>query len=185
MSFRRRNRSAYKGGFTLVELLVSAAILSVIMLMVAQMIGDTSKIWKNASAKVDAFRQARIGFELMTDELRQATTNTYWDYFNSAGQTVAEYNAGGGNQCFPPGGLRAAIRAAFHQRTGCDASLGGDSSRGLLRGDPRSLFLLARRLHANRLLFQPQLIAHGHRFFLSSSVRTRRTSSRMGRPPVY
>ena len=96
-----RRSSAFRKGFTLVELLVSVAILAIIMLLVAQMIDDTSKVWKTTSGKIDAFRQARIGFEMMTDELRQATTNTYWDYFNSAGQTVAQYNAGGGATFLP------------------------------------------------------------------------------------
>jgi uncharacterized protein (TIGR02599 family) len=101
MSFRTLIRPVSRRGFTLVEVLVSTAILGLIMLMVAQMIGDTSRIWKTTSGKIDAFRQARLGFELMTDELRQATTNTYWDYFNKEGQTVAEYNAGGGATFLP------------------------------------------------------------------------------------
>ncbi len=80
-------------GFTLVELLVAMVILTIILLLVSQMIGDTSKAWKNTSAKIDSFRDARLGFEMMTDELRQATMNTYWEYFNASGQTPAQWNA--------------------------------------------------------------------------------------------
>ena len=77
----RRNDS----GFTLVEMLVSMAVLGLIMLLTTEMIGNTEKIWKNTTAKVDAFQGARAGFQLMTDQLRQATLNTYYDYYNAAG----------------------------------------------------------------------------------------------------
>ena len=86
---RKNIRRSDRSGFTLVELLVATAILAVVMLLVTRMIGDTGKIWSKTTAKIDAFRQARLGFELMTSEMAQATTNTYWDYFNAAGQTVA------------------------------------------------------------------------------------------------
>ena len=97
-----RKRQASARGFTLVELLVSMAILAVIMLLVTQMIGATSKVWSKTSAKIDSFRQARLGFELLTTELKQATTNTYWDYFNAQGLTVGQYNATGNSAPFSP-----------------------------------------------------------------------------------
>jgi uncharacterized protein (TIGR02599 family) len=126
---RRFRSSGSRHGFTLVELLVSVAILSLIMLMVAQMIGDTSKIWKQTTGKIDAFRQARLGFELMTDELRQATTNTYWDYFNSSGQTVAEYNAGGGATFLPAAyGRQSELHFISGLSTGLGLTLPGGCS---------------------------------------------------------
>ncbi len=89
-------------GFTLTELLVAVAVLTIVLLLVARMIGDTSKIWKNTSAKIDSFRDARLGFEMMTDELRQATMNTYWEYFNASGQTPAQWNATSPSTSFQP-----------------------------------------------------------------------------------
>ena len=100
--FSSRPCSAIRAGFTLVELLVAMAILAIIMLLVTQMVGDTSKVWTKTSGKIDAFRQARLGFEEMTTELAQATTNTYWDYFNAAGQNVAQWNATGTTAPFVP-----------------------------------------------------------------------------------
>jgi len=78
-------------GFTLVEMLVAVTILVGIMVLATQMIGATSKVWKNTTAKIEAFQNARDGFQLMTDELRQATLNTYWDYYDSTGHTSRNY----------------------------------------------------------------------------------------------
>ncbi len=86
--YRRINRR----GFTLVELLVAMTILVLVLILAAQMIAATSKLWKNTTSKIEAFQAARDGFQLMTDELRQATVNTYWDYFTAKGQTIAQWN---------------------------------------------------------------------------------------------
>ena len=83
----------YRLGFTLIEMLVAVAILAIIMVLASQMIGATGKIWKNTTAKLESFQGARDAFQLMADQLRQATVNTYWDYFNAAGQSRAQYNA--------------------------------------------------------------------------------------------
>jgi uncharacterized protein (TIGR02599 family) len=67
-------------------MLVSVAILGLIMLLAAQMIDETERVWKTTSARTDAFQAARAGFEQMTDQLRQATVKTYYDYFDVAYQ---------------------------------------------------------------------------------------------------
>jgi uncharacterized protein (TIGR02599 family) len=87
-SFAQKSRHGRKHGFTLVEMLVAVSILALIMILAAQMIGATSKIWKNTTSKIEAFQNARDGFQLMTDELRQATVNTYWDYFDNTGRSA-------------------------------------------------------------------------------------------------
>jgi uncharacterized protein (TIGR02599 family) len=80
-------------GFTLVEMLTSIAVLAVIILLASEMIGSTEKLYKNTTAKIDSFRDARVAFEMMTDQLRQATVNTYYDYFDSTGRTLEQFNA--------------------------------------------------------------------------------------------
>ncbi len=77
-------------GFTLVEMLVSMVVLVFIMVLVAQMIATTGKIWKNTTAKIESFQSARDAFQSMTDQLRQATVNTYYDYFNKFGFTQTQ-----------------------------------------------------------------------------------------------
>jgi len=67
-------------GFTIVELLVSMAILSLIMVLLAAMVSSVSTVWRNTTGKISAFAEARAGFEAMTRKLSQATINSYWDY---------------------------------------------------------------------------------------------------------
>ncbi len=75
---RRRSRAA----FTLVELLVSMVLLILIVAIVLQMSDQTGKIWRSSAAKIQAFQEARAGFEAMTRKLSQATLNTYYDYYD-------------------------------------------------------------------------------------------------------
>ena len=66
--------------FTLVELMVSMAVMIVLLLILLSMVNQTSATWRFATAKVEQFRSARDGFEAITRRLSQATLNTYWDY---------------------------------------------------------------------------------------------------------
>lgn len=66
--------------FTLVELLVSMAILAVLMLILLSAMGTVQRTWISSTAKIEQFRNARQGFEAMTRKMSQATLNTYWDY---------------------------------------------------------------------------------------------------------
>ncbi len=67
-------------GFTLVELLVSMAVLSLLMVLLVSITDATRKSWSAATAKTQQFREAREAFEAITRRLSQATLNTYWDY---------------------------------------------------------------------------------------------------------
>ena len=66
--------------FTLVEVLMAAAILVTILAFLLVVTDQTARIWSSTSAKVEQFREARTGFERVTTRLSQATLNTYWDY---------------------------------------------------------------------------------------------------------
>jgi uncharacterized protein (TIGR02599 family) len=67
-------------GFTLVELLVSMAVLSVLMIFLAQVLSDTQRTWGQAKARVGEFRESRAAFEAIARRLSQATLNSYWGY---------------------------------------------------------------------------------------------------------
>ncbi len=78
-------------GFTLIEILVAIAVLSVLMVLVFSVIEDTSRIWRRSTAKIEAFQDARNAFQLITRTLSQATLNVYYDYFDSGGSSMAAY----------------------------------------------------------------------------------------------
>ena len=75
---RARRRLA---GFSLVELMVSCAILAVMMGLISLAIRQMAGGIKTSTAKVDAFQSARTGFEAVSRTLGVATLNTYWDYY--------------------------------------------------------------------------------------------------------
>lgn len=67
-------------GFTLVELLVSTAIITLLLVILVQITAQTSATWRYTTGKAEQFRGARMAFETMTRKIAQATLNTYWDY---------------------------------------------------------------------------------------------------------
>src|SRR5437867_2293961 len=70
------------GGFTLVEVMVSMAILVLLLLVLVSITDATRKTWSYTSSKIEQFQDAREAFESITRKLSQATLNTYWDYDN-------------------------------------------------------------------------------------------------------
>ena len=87
---RSKSATAVSGnvnGFTLVELLVSTAIIALIMLMLVQVTNNITSAWRSTAEKVEKFQGARDGFEAMTRRISQATLNTYWDYYDVSGVT--------------------------------------------------------------------------------------------------
>lgn len=81
---------AGSGGFTLVELLLSMTIVAVLLLMVSSVLGYVQKGWKQASARVSQFREARRAFDRITTSLGQATLNNYVAYrFDNAANPLA------------------------------------------------------------------------------------------------
>ena len=67
-------------GFTLVELIASAAVIALLMLMLVQMSRSTGDTWRHGMSKAEEFRESRRAFEVVTRRLALATLNTYWDY---------------------------------------------------------------------------------------------------------
>lgn len=74
-----------RSAFTLVELLVSMAVLLVLLVGLVGMVNQTSSLWRNTNGRIEQYRQAREGFEAMTRRLSQATLNTYLDYVDANG----------------------------------------------------------------------------------------------------
>lgn len=72
----------HREGFTLVELLVAIALLTLIALLLTSMTGATASTWRYTTARIEQFRGAETAYESITRRLSQATLNTYWDYDN-------------------------------------------------------------------------------------------------------
>ena len=75
-------------GFTLVELLVAMAVLALLVLCLSGITEQTGKLWRQTSARVEAFREARNAYEAMTRQISQATLNTYQDYYGYASSSL-------------------------------------------------------------------------------------------------
>ena len=65
-------------GFTLIELMLSTALIALLMLLFVTMVEQTSNIWKRTTSKISQFQSTRAAFDAMTRNLSQATLNTYW-----------------------------------------------------------------------------------------------------------
>lgn len=69
-----------RGGFTLVELLAASTVFLILLGLVMAMLNQTTHVWRRSREQLDAFRSAREAFELMTQQLSEATLNPYWAY---------------------------------------------------------------------------------------------------------
>ncbi len=74
------SNSPKSSGFTLVELLVSTALIALVALLLVTMTNSTASTWRYTTGRIEQFRGADTAFEAMTRRLSQATLNTYWDY---------------------------------------------------------------------------------------------------------
>ena len=70
-------------GFTLLEVLITLAILLVILVAVMQFLTDVDQAWKSAAA--DPFAEAQNAFETVAKNLAAATLAPYQDYADSSG----------------------------------------------------------------------------------------------------
>ena len=84
--------SLHRRGFTLVELMVSTALIALLMLLLLGTVDQTQNIWKRTTAKVTQFQASRAAFEAMNRRLSQATLNTYYRPVDTtSGNSKAEY----------------------------------------------------------------------------------------------
>ena len=94
MKLPSSHKSFSARAFSLIELMVSIAVLSLLLVIVFQMLEQMQKTWKRTRQTVAEFKDARNGFEEMGRRLGQATTNSYYGYIKakapigSSGQTA-------------------------------------------------------------------------------------------------
>lgn len=71
-------RAAHRSkAFTLVEIMVAVAVLSLLLAISAQVIGQAQRTWSRSTARLSQFREVRLAFDLMTRTLSQATLGSY------------------------------------------------------------------------------------------------------------
>jgi uncharacterized protein (TIGR02599 family) len=81
------------GAFTLVEVLLSTAVLSLLVIVLVSITNQTAATWRYTTGKIEQFSGARDAFESLTRQIGQATLNTRYDYFNSSGEARTQDNA--------------------------------------------------------------------------------------------
>ena len=68
--------------FTLVEMIVAIAVLSILLLLAAAVITKTSSIWIYSNSKMAEGREARVAFNSLVSRLSEATVDQYYGYTN-------------------------------------------------------------------------------------------------------
>ena len=98
----RRRREPHRTGFSLVEMLIAMAILTIILGILFAMTQQTAKMYKSTGGQIEAFRSARNAFESMTRNLSLTTLNNYYDYVDAIGTTRAQAIAASTTSSFTP-----------------------------------------------------------------------------------
>src|SRR6266480_722004 len=70
-----------RGGFTIAELLVSVFVVTIIILMVAQLMTSATAITRTGSKHIDTDTQARVVFDRMALDFAQMLKRTDVDYY--------------------------------------------------------------------------------------------------------
>lgn len=94
--------SPLQRAFTILEMMMTVAILTIIMAVIFTLTQQTAKVYKDTSGQMETFRAARNAFESMTRTLSLATLNNYYDYVDSNGVTRAQAIQAGSTKTFNP-----------------------------------------------------------------------------------
>ncbi len=78
-----KSRSTSQSSFTLIEVLVAMAIFIILLAILFTIINQVANVMRQSTRQIEAFQSARLGFDLMTHSVGQATLNTYLDYDSS------------------------------------------------------------------------------------------------------
>lgn len=145
--------------FTLVELMVSMAVLSVVGILILTMVSNVSSVTKRTRDQVESYQGARAGFEALTRTIAQATLNTYWDYYDSASKPANDAGYNG-----TP--ARYGRQSELHFRSGPTDSLFGASNGGLTRPTHGIFFQIPGGITSNSTLKPLNNTLNGIGFFL-------------------
>jgi uncharacterized protein (TIGR02599 family) len=110
-------------GVTLVELLVSTAVIALLSAFLVAALGQVGSLWRRSAGKSEQFREAQNAFESMTTRLAQATLDVHWEYDDPAAPTKyrrdsnLRFISGPAQHILesPPGGSAWPTHAVFFQ----------------------------------------------------------------------
>jgi uncharacterized protein (TIGR02599 family) len=91
--FQNAFKMGSRSGFSILELLCATVVLLVILSIIFGMTRQLSTVWKGTRSKIETFQNARAAFEVLTQNLAQATLNVYYDYYDSAGNRWTSANS--------------------------------------------------------------------------------------------
>jgi uncharacterized protein (TIGR02599 family) len=88
-----RHIAAAKAGFSLLEVLVSTAVLALFVVLLTTITDSAFRLWRNTQSSIVSFDAARTAYDALSRRLSQATLNTYLDYYDSTWQRRNPGNA--------------------------------------------------------------------------------------------
>jgi prepilin-type N-terminal cleavage/methylation domain-containing protein len=69
-------------GFTLLELLVAMAVMTLLVVMLMGLVDGAAKLWRTNENRVESYREARAALNLIASELRTIHASTNSNFFN-------------------------------------------------------------------------------------------------------
>ncbi len=156
-------------GFTLLELLVSMALVVIVAGLSFSIMAAITSAWRAHKTRVGAFGDARVVFETLTNRLSQATLNTYWDYDNRGAPTrylrksELHFVQGQASSLIPNLSNAVGQCVFFCAPLGVNES---ETSRPLFKMLSACGFYVRFGVDRNRPLFVDQRLAHRYRFRL-------------------
>ena len=88
-----RHIAAAKAGFSLLEVLVSTAVLALFVVLLTTITDSAFRLWRNTQSSIVSFDAARTAYDTLSRRLSQSTLNTYLDYYDSTWQRRNPGNA--------------------------------------------------------------------------------------------
>ncbi|MDB6152612.1 MAG: prepilin-type N-terminal cleavage/methylation protein, partial [Chthoniobacteraceae bacterium] len=89
----RRGSGTRASGFSLIELVVSIALLAVLLLILEKMTDSVMRSWRDGQARTDGFQSARTALEVMSRELAPAVVDTRMQFVVAPGTLLKKKGA--------------------------------------------------------------------------------------------
>ena len=89
MKHPRTHLVRFVRGFSLLELLVAMAILSMLMTMMFSLLGGTISLWELGNKRIEAAQTARVGLNIIANDLRRAISDQQISYTTNGGNKTS------------------------------------------------------------------------------------------------